>query len=271
MSRNKNGDVYRLRDAMHGKSIAVQIPPLKELRIGAEFFRNPGPNAGGVLLESYRGWDAHFWDKKWIQDLRAYCTEHRILFCFDEIQSGFGRTGKFFAYEHYEVQPDLVCIGKAMGGGLPVSGLLGSKVLLDLPGDLSSTHSGWPLGCAAGLAVLEEFERLDLVKGAKRKGETLQHRLYEIVASYMWCYASGEGMVAAILTETGEQAKNIVNACYARGLLVVHTSKWKWDDTLQKNVLVHLPSVKIGPPLTIPDEQLEKGLDILEGVLCGSG
>ena len=75
------------------------------------------------------------------------------------MQSGFGRTGKNFGYEHYEVIPDLICVGKAMGGGLPLSGVIGKSEILDLPeiGNMSSTHSANPIVCAAGLAVLDEI------------------------------------------------------------------------------------------------------------------
>lgn len=234
---------------MHGKTNAAHLlTPLVENEM-------PDVPLKGIILESYRGWDAHFWDKKWIQDLRAYCTEHDILLCFDEIQSGFGRTGRFFCYEHYGVEPDLVCIGKAMGGGLPLSGLLGDKSLLDLPGDLSSTHSGNPLACAAGLAVLEEMERLNLVEEAERKGKLLHStRLWNISRAEERFEYNGAGLVAAILTDTIDQADQIVLDCYKKGLLVVHTGK---------------ASVKIGPPLTISDEALGKGLDILEEVLSG--
>ena len=80
---------------------------------------------------------------------------------FDEMQSGFGRTGKKFGYQHYGVNPDLICIGKAMGGGVPVSGVLGKSKIMDLPevGNMSSTHSANPLVCAAGIAVIEEIEK----------------------------------------------------------------------------------------------------------------
>ena len=232
---------------MHGKTQGARMErgslPLAEHIM-------PSLKDAGVILESYRGWDAYFWDKKWIQDLRAYCTGHDILLCFDEIQSGFGRIGRFFCYEHYEVVPDLVCIGKAMGGGLPLSGLLGRKDLLDLPGDLSSTHSGNPLACAAGQAVLDEIDRLALVKEAQRKGVILHERLANKAGTKFTI--NGRGMVAAIMMPSVEEANRVVMECYKRGLLVVHTGR---------------ESVKIGPPLVISDEALNKGLDILEEVL----
>jgi len=233
------------RPFMHGKTLAAKMDYGFELTPGTPVW--PDEPGAGIILESYRGWDAHFWDAKWIQDLRAWCTENDALLCMDEIQSGFGRTGKFWAYEHYGIEPDLVVFGKAAGNGVPLSGVLGRKELLDLPGDLSATHSGHPLGCAAGLAVLEEFYRLGIVKEADRKGRILQDRLRR-----MWPKVNGKGMVAALLTEDERQANHIVKRAYERGLLLVHTGK---------------PSVKIGPPLVISDEELNKGLDILQEVL----
>ena len=86
------------------------------------------------------------------------------------MQSGFGRTGKKFGYEHYSFVPDIVCCGKAMGSGLPISGVISSKKIMDVEdGNLQSTHSGNPLSCAAGIATLDEINRLNLVKASEKK------------------------------------------------------------------------------------------------------
>ena len=260
------GKIACIEGTYHGKTLGCRTDQrrarygfphlLHEIHEGMKPSQLSQRSIAGLMIESYRGWDAHFWDKQWIQDLRSYCTEHDILLCFDEIQSGFGRTGRFFCYEHYEVVPDLVCIGKAMGGGIPLSGLLGSNELLNLPGDLSSTQSGNPLACAAGLSVLKEIDRLNLVKEAERKGMILHRRLRfrrtpEMAARYD---VNGLCMVAEIMMPSVEEANRVVMECYKRGLLVVQTGR---------------ESVKIGPPLVITDAALNKGLDILEGVLNG--
>ena len=99
------------------------------------------------------------------------------------MQSGFGRTGKNFGYEHYNVKADLLCCGKGIASGFPLSALIGQKDIMDLPsiGNMSSTHSANPIACSAGLATLEELERLDLINETKRKSKILFEKLYKII------------------------------------------------------------------------------------------
>ena len=174
------------------------------------------------------------------------------LICFDEIQSGFGRTGRKFAYEWYGIEPDLLVVGKGSHSGFPGSAVLARRASLLEPfrEDFSSTHGGNPLACAAGLATIEEFERLNLVEEAARKGEVLHGFLDSLDAEGFRFNA--RGLVAALLVDGSDSADRIVRLCRDKGLLVVHTGK---------------PSVKIGPPLTIPDDVLLEGLEILKGVL----
>ena len=124
---------------------------------------DPAKDICGIMVESYVGWGAVFLPKDYAQAMATFARENGILLCFDEIQSGFGRTGKLFAYEHYDVQPDLICVGKGMSSSLPLSGVLGSTAVMDLPdiGSMSSTHSANPLVCAAGLATLEDIIERD--------------------------------------------------------------------------------------------------------------
>ena len=100
-----------------------------------------------------------------------FAKKNNILITFDEMQSGFARTGKNFGYQHYEVVPDLICTGKGMGGGVPLSGVIGRAEIMDLPevGNMSSTHSANPLVCSAGMAVLEEIENNNLVSQTNEK------------------------------------------------------------------------------------------------------
>ena len=97
----------------------------------------------GFMLETFQGWGAVFYPNDFVQSIEDICREYGILLTFDEMQSGFARTGKKFGYEHYDVIPDLICVGKGMGGGVPLSGVLGSNEIMDLPevGNMSSTHS----------------------------------------------------------------------------------------------------------------------------------
>ena len=214
----------------------------------------------GFMVETFQGWGAVFYPKEYIQAIEQVCKKHNILLAFDEMQSGFGRTGKNFGYQHYEVNPDLICCGKGMGGGVPLSGVIGRSELLDLPevGNMSSTHSANPLVCAAGLAVLEELEERDLVKESERKGQLFFQSLKEIKSKFPSniSYVLGKGLIAAILFKNpsnhspdGKIASKISEKCMQKGLLVVHTGR---------------ESIKLGPPLTISDEALLEGLEVLE-------
>lgn len=213
----------------------------------------------GFMLETFQGWGAVFYPKEFVQAIEKVCRKHNILLAFDEMQAGFGRTGQRFGFQHYGVTPDLIACGKGMGGGVPLSGVLGRAEVMDLPdiGNMSSTHSANPLVCAAGLAVIEELEQRDLVGEAARKGEllfkcltALQHRFPDRISALL-----GKGLIAAVLfrhPETGAPdgafTSRVAERCMQKGLLVVHTGR---------------ESIKIGPPLTIADDALLEGVDVL--------
>lgn len=214
----------------------------------------------GIMLETFQGWGAIFYPKDYVQEIELICKKNNILLTFDEMQSGFGRTGKKFGYEHYEVTPDLICIGKAMGGGLPLSGVLGKASVMDLPdiGNMSSTHSANPLVCSAGMAVLDEINDRELVNESYRKGKILIANLENIKSIFANRVSRviGKGLVASIHFKnilTGnpdsEFTSKVAERCMQKGLLVVHTGR---------------ESIKIGPPLTIKDEALVEGLKVLE-------
>lgn len=217
-------------------------------------------NIAGYMIESYQGWGAIFYPEEYIKALIEFARDNQILVAFDEIQSGMGRTGKLFAYEHYGVEPDIVCLGKGLSSSLPLSAVVGRKDIMDLPdiGSMSSTHSGNPLCCAAGLANLEEIESRNLVKESARKGELLHRELNKLKSRYpdRISYVLGKGLIAGIIivnSETGEPdsefASKVSEKCMQKGLLVVHTGR---------------ESIKIGPPLVIPDEALLEGIKVLE-------
>ena len=155
------------------------------------------------MLETFQGWGAIFYPKKYVQEINKICKKFNILLTFDEMQSGFGRTGKKFGYQHYGVDPDLICIGKAMGGGVPVSGVLGKSKIMDLPevGNMSSTHSANPLSCIAGLTVLEEIESQKILKNTKINSKFLFKFLKKIKTKNKKkiMHIDGKGLIAAII------------------------------------------------------------------------
>lgn len=217
-------------------------------------------NIAGFMIESYLGWGAIFYPIEYVKALADFAKEHNCLITFDEIQGGFGRTGKLFVYQHYDVEPDLLCLGKALSGSLPLSAVIGSQKIMDLPkfGSMSSTHSANPLCCAAGLANLEALESGKLIAESARKGGILHQRLSELKKKHpdrISCIF-GKGLLAGVLfkcPETGEPdalfPSRVCEKAMQKGLLLVHTGR---------------ESIKIGPPLTIPDEALEEGLDVLK-------
>ena len=213
----------------------------------------------GVMLETFQGWAAVFYPIEYVQALRALCDANNILLCFDEMQSGFGRTGKRFGYEHYGVRADLICCGKGMGGGFPISGVIGKAEVMDLPeiGNMSSTHSGNPVMCAAGLAVIEEIELRELVSESARKGEILHYELNRMKSEFKDLISGvyGKGLIASVVFKdpvTGipnpEFVSRLAEKCLQKGLLVVHTGR---------------ESIKIGPPLVITDEALLEGIGVI--------
>jgi 4-aminobutyrate aminotransferase-like enzyme len=217
-------------------------------------------NIAGFIIESYLGWGAIFYPVEYIKALSDFAKEHNCIVTFDEIQGGFGRTGKLFVYQHYNVEPDLLCLGKALSGSLPLSAVVGSQKIMDLPefGSMSSTHSANPLCCAAGLANLEAIESGNLIEESARKGEILHRKLNILKEKYhdRIAYVFGKGLLAGIIfkhPKTGEPDElfpsRVCEKAMQKGLLLVHTGR---------------ESIKIGPPLTIPDDALMEGLDVLD-------
>lgn len=214
----------------------------------------------GFMLESYIGWGAIFFPVNYVKALVQFAKKHSALVTFDEIQGGFGRTGKLFAYQHYGVEPDLLCLGKGLTSSLPLSGVIGSRSVMDLPGigSMSSTHSANPLCCAAALANLEAIESKDLVKESARKGRLLHAALEKIKNKYPHriSYIFGHGLIAALLFKDPHTLKPdglfpsiVCEKAMRKGLLLVHTGR---------------ESIKLGPPLTIPDKALAEGIGVLE-------
>lgn len=214
----------------------------------------------GFMLETFQGWGAVFYPKDFVKAIQNCCQENDILLTFDEMQAGFGRTGKNFGFQHYGVVPDLIACGKGMGGGVSLSGVIGRTEIMDLPdvGNMSSTHSANPLVCAAGLAVIEELESRNLVSNAEFKGNIFQKELEKLKVKYQDRISNvlGKGMIFALLFKDpdtglpdGIFATRVSEKCMQKGVLVVHTGR---------------ESIKLGPPLTIPLEAILEGVSVID-------
>ncbi len=203
----------------------------------------------GVMIETFQGWGALFYPKGYIKTLIKICKKNDILVTFDEMQAGFSRTGKNFGFQHYEVTPDLICCGKGMGGGVPLSGVVGRKDILDLPevGNMSSTNSANPISCSAGLAVLEEIEQKKLTLASNIKGKILHRELNKISNLNKKIFkVYGKGLIAALVFDKKIpnielRLKYLVEKCIDDGLLLVYTGR---------------ESIKLGPPLTITKDAI---------------
>ncbi len=226
----------------------------------------PG-DVAGVLSESYLGIGPDFFPVEYAQELRRWCDRHAALLAFDEVQSGFGRTGKMFTFEHYGVVPDLIACGKGISGSLPLSAVIGRADVMDqFPvGSMTSTHSGAPLGVAAALGALEALESEDLVARAARLETPLLRALEDLSArhgDHIGCIRA-RGLVGGVrVVEPGSKnpdadlATRVVEGCFRRGLL------------LFAPVGLGGGCLKIAPPLSIPDDALAESLEVFRDVFA---
>ncbi len=217
----------------------------------------------GVMTESYQGIGPDFMPVEYAQQLEAFCKKHDIVTIFDEVQSGFGRTGKMFAYEHYGIIPDLIACGKGISSSLPISAVIGRKDIMSLyaPGSMTSTHSGSPLPVVAAIESLKLIQNEKLVENAEKLGAILMPELERIRSKYpevLGCL-QGKGLVAGIqVVKTGtktpdsELAVKINERCFHKGLLMFAP------------VGIAGECLKIAPPLNTTEEALREGIQVFE-------
>lgn len=219
-------------------------------------------NVACVVMEPVQG-EAGFIipPKSFVQAVSDFCKENNIVFIADEIQTGFGRTGKLFASEHFGTEPDLMVVSKSLSAGLPLSGVVGKSEILDsaAPGEIGGTFAGNPVACAAGLAVLEVIEEEDLCNKAESIGQKLEETLktYQDEHSFVGEIRRLGAMVAVeIVDEDGtntpsKETKNIItNYANENGLVLL--SAGTFDNVIRFLI-----------PLVITDEELNTGLEIL--------
>jgi len=195
----------------------------------------------------------------YFQELSRICKDNGILFVADEIQSGMGRTGKMFAIEHWDVEPDLITVAKSLAAGMPLAAVVGRTEIMDAvhPWGLGGTYGGNPVACEAALAVLEAFEEEGLLEKAQTLGNKMKARFEQWQAQFAVVdEIRGLGaMLGITLVKDGapsaEAAQQMVQSCREKGLIILACG-------MQGNVL------RILAPFVITDEQLEKGLAIME-------
>jgi 4-aminobutyrate aminotransferase len=198
--------------------------------------------------------------EEYFKEVKRLLDRYGIILIDDEVQTGLGRTGKWFAIEHYGIRPDLITLGKPLGGGLPVSAIVGRREVLDSlpPLSYSFTLSGNPVACSAALAVIEEIEEKGLVKRAESLGKRALERLQKMMKEHeLIGDVRGKGLMIGVelvkdretKKRAVEETKKVVWRAYELGVIVFF---------VRGNVL------RIQPPLTIEEEVLERGLDIIE-------
>jgi 4-aminobutyrate aminotransferase / (S)-3-amino-2-methylpropionate transaminase / 5-aminovalerate transaminase len=217
----------------------------------------------GVMTESYQGVGPDFLPVEYAQKLEAFCRKHDIVTIFDEVQSGFGRTGKMFCYEHYGIKPDLIACGKGISSSLPLSAVIGRKDIMSLyaPGSMTSTHSGSPLPVVAAVENLKIILKENLVENARKMGEILIPELQRIRNKYpdiLGCM-QGKGLVAGIqVVKKGtkipdsETAVKINEKCFHKGLLMFAP------------VGIAGECLKVAPPLIITEDALRESIAVFE-------
>jgi 4-aminobutyrate aminotransferase/diaminobutyrate-pyruvate transaminase/4-aminobutyrate aminotransferase/(S)-3-amino-2-methylpropionate transaminase len=296
--RNKN-IIVSFEKAFHGRTLGSQqaggIPALKDWIVNLDpgFVQVPFPdgfrtpdtsfdgflaalaarnvdpaNIAGVILETYQGGSAAFAPVDYMRKMRDWCTAHNILLVCDEVQAGFGRTGKLAGYQHYGIIPDLSTWGKGITSSLPLSCVIGRADVMDLhpPGSMTSTHTGNPVCCAAALANIETILAENLAERARLLGDIMLDRFRQLARRYpqIGC-VDGKGLVAGI-------------ACVHPGTLEPDADL-AWDTVsgcMEQGVLMFSPvgfggaTIKVCPPLVINEEALLESLDVFEAVFAAA-
>lgn len=222
-------------------------------------------NIAVIISEPYQGRGVYFLPVKYAKRLRLFCDEYGISLIFDEIQSGFGRTGKMMAYEHYGIEPDIICCGKGLTSSLPMSAVLGRSEIFDNPLSYPTltSHAGNPIACQAAIANIDFIESHNLPKRAKILGEAISKKLKYLQKKYAprVGYVSCKGLVVGI------------HICKRNGKVDGAAAKLINFRCFQKGVLMYEPKgqnvncLKITPPLTITKKALFEAFEVLDEVM----
>ncbi len=265
---NSNGEIIAMEHSFHGRSMGAlavtgnkhyqeafgpMVPGIKfakynDLESVKALFNE---NTCAVIFETVQGEGGIYpATKEFIEGVRALCDEHEALLILDEIQCGMGRTGSMFAYQQYNVKPDVVTVAKAVGCGVPVGAFLASGKAADVlvPGDHGTTYGGNPFACAAVNIVLELFEKLHVVDNVREVSTYMEEKLQGLVDKYDFCLERrGKGLMQGL--ELSIAPKDIINRCLDNGLIVFSAGT---------NV------IRFVPPLIITKSDVDEMIEKLE-------
>ena len=213
-----------------------------------------GPATCAVMLEPVQGeGGVNVAGQTYLEQARELCDRFDALLIYDEVQCGLGRTGRFMAYQHYGVEPDIITLAKALGGGFPIGAMLAKDKVATAfnPGDHASTFGGNPLACAAGLAAMKVMLQDGLVDNAACVGTYFKSRLLDLASRYSFITeVRGLGLMLGL--DLAIEGKDIVDGCRERGLLI---------NCIDNHILRFLP------PLIISETEVDQAMGMLEEVM----
>ncbi len=228
----KFNDIKKVEDSISERTIAIMLELIQ--------------GEGGINVA----------DRDFVLSLRKICDERKLLLIIDEVQTGIGRTGEFFCYQHYNIIPDIITVAKALGGGLPIGAMLVKKEIADTlgPGMHASTFGGGPVVCKAAAAVLRAIQKENLLANARKMGGYLFLKLNELKDKFRVIKeVRGLGLMAGMELEI--PGKEIVEKCVEKGLLINCT---------------HDKILRLMPALNVTKKEIDKAIGILDEVLLSS-
>lgn len=228
------GDIIAIKNAISGQTIAILIEPIQ--------------GEGGIQTAP----------PEYFQQLRVVCNEKKLLLIFDEVQTGIGRTGEIFCYKHFGIEPDIITLAKALGGGISIGAIIVKEYLSTVltPGSHASTFGGNPLSCNTGIAVIETIKKYSLLIRTKKLGDYLKKQFSGLAKKFPSLIKEVRGMGLMWGIELHRSGSEIVKRCMEDGLLINCT---------HENVL------RIMPAMTVKKRELKLGLKILTSVLKDYG
>lgn len=274
----KYGSLYRdgayeiitISNSFHGRTLATmsatgkkkwealfepKVPGFKHVPLNdfAALSEAVSPRTCAIMLEPIQGEGGAFESEGgYIKSVRKLCDDEGLVLVFDEVQTGLGRTGKMFAYEHYGIEPDVMTLAKGIGGGFPLSALLAKeKYNVFEAGDQGGTYSGQPLAMAVGLAVVNEIIEKDLVTNAQIQGTFLMNRLNQLKSEFGIKNVRGKGLLVAF------------DLAADKGSEVV-------SESLKAGLILNSPqpaTIRLMPPLIVTEKEIDEMIHILSTVL----
>lgn len=264
---DRGGGIISMHNSFHGRTMAAMASAKPEKQQGfgpmpEGFVQVPfndiealenviSDDIAAIVLEPVQGEGGiHVAQREYLHKVRQLCDAHNIVLIFDEIQCGMGRTGHLFAKDHYEVQPDIITLAKALGNGIPIGAIISNNKISEAIdyGDHGTTFGGNPLASAVALTVLDEMEKPGFLKEVNRKGAKLKEQLQELKSEFKEIIdVRGLGLMLGI--EFNFEAKPLVMSMLEKGVVANATAG---------NVL------RLVPPLVISDDEIKQIVDIIK-------